>query len=50
MVGGLLPYGPSIAEHVVLAAGLEPGAKLAAAAPTEEQVGAALAAVWLAEL
>jgi hypothetical protein len=41
VIGGLLPYGPSIAEHVVASAGLDP-ARRPASAPLEGGEAAAL--------
>jgi hypothetical protein len=55
MVGDLVPYGPAIAEHCCLSAGLVPGQVLSQQQLTEEQALALFGAVqqfeaWLASL
>lgn len=55
IVAELVPYGPAIAEHCCLSAGLQPQHPVAAAPLSEAQVGALYAAVqgfegWLAGL
>jgi hypothetical protein len=55
VLGELLPFGPSIAEHCVVSAGLQPGQLLAASPLAPEQLGAlhkALVALeaWFASL
>lgn len=52
---GVLPYGPQVADHCLLQAGLQPQAKIADAPPTPEQRAALLAVVagfqeWVASL